>query len=228
MRFSIVSVMLMSLACANVQVGKTNSTNPDFSGLQFSASKNDGYYVPKIVFEGPVDAESVAQTQSLMDVAVRDGAAAVVIEWNTPGGSVFDGFLLAKTIEESSIPVICVVDMEAASMGAFLLQSCHVRIMTKRSNIMIHEAAVSTGSFGGHEVSWRNIADRLKAINKSLVEHMAKRMLITPEAMADKIRGGAQWWLDWEEAVKFGAVDLVVDSVVEVTTPLRTCGQLSC
>src|SRR5581483_5373793 len=55
----------------------------------------------------------------------------VTIELNTPGGSNYVGFKLAKAIEECGKPTICVVDGMAQSFGFYLLQSCSIRAMTK-------------------------------------------------------------------------------------------------
>jgi ATP-dependent protease ClpP protease subunit len=163
----------------------------------------------------------VAQTVALMDASVKAGAKAIIIEWNTPGGEVDSGFILAKAIEESPVPVICVVDGTSASMGAYLLQSCKTRIMTKRSSIMMHEVAMGASSFYGHAVKWQAVADQMKATNRAMAEHMARRMTISVETLMGAIKNGAQLWLTWDEAKSIKAVDLVVDTVSQVTDSYR-------
>jgi hypothetical protein len=46
-------------------------------------------------------------------------------------------------------------------------------------------------------------------------------MNISFEEFKEKIKNGAEWWMDVEEAVKFGAVDQNVKSVDEVLDGLR-------
>lgn len=197
------------------------SCSHSFKIVNTAATPQYAHYVPKIVFNTEVNAESVAATMAIMDAATEEGAKAIVIEFNTPGGEVDSGFLLAKAIENSRVPVVCVVDGLAASMGMYLLQSCHVRAMTKRSSLMIHEAAVGAQSFYGPEVKWRSIAEELKRTNRAMAEHLAHRMTVSADEILIRIVGGLQWWLDWKDAVNFGAVDLVVDSVQEITDSYR-------
>lgn len=187
----------------------------------FELSEDTKYNVPKITFSASVDDESVETAIKLLKEAEEAKSDAVIFEINTYGGSIDAGFLLSRAMEESPLKVICVVDKDAASMGMYLLQSCDTRIMTKRSSLMIHEAAIGTGRFYGHEVSWRNISDRLAAINRAMVEHLCRKMTVKPEEMLNKIRGGAQWWITWDEALKIHAVDYVVDSVRQVTDSYR-------
>lgn len=195
-----------------------NDDNPT-SGIEEKTDTK--YQVPKITFSDEVNDESVAKAIELLHEAEKAEVDAVIFEWNTYGGSIDAGFLLSRAMEESPLKVICVVDKDAASMGMYLLQSCDVRYMTKRSSLMVHEAAIGTGRFYGHEVSWRNISDRLAAINRAMVEHIVRRMTVTPAEVLNKIRGGAQWWITWDEALKVHAVDYVVDSVRQITDSYR-------
>lgn len=185
------------------------------------SSEESKYYVPKIKFDTQVDSESVQQTMTLMSAVTEAGAKAIIIEWNTPGGEVDSGFLLSRAIEESPVPIICVVDGDAASMGMYILQSCHTRIMTKRSTLMIHEAAIGSGSFYGHEVTWRSVAERLKSTNIAMAEHLAHKMNVPATEILRRIEGGLQWWMNWSEALDVKAVDLVVNDVKEVTESYR-------
>jgi ATP-dependent protease ClpP protease subunit len=180
----------------------------------------DPNYVPRIGFDGEVDAESVEATISIMAAVTSAGAKAVVIEFNTPGGEVNAGFKLAKVIEESPIPVYCVVDGEAASMGFYLLQSCNVRLMTRRSSLMAHQPAIY-GQAGGPEVAWKNISEALRVMARGMTEHMAHRMNVSADFMEAKIAGGAMWWFDWREALNTNAVDGVCDNVSGLMASLR-------
>ena len=178
------------------------------------------HYVPVIGFDDDVNDLSVGMTIDAMAAATRAGAEAIIIEFNTPGGSVDAGFHLSKAIENSPIPVICVVDGEAASMGTYLLESCSTRIMTKRSYLMFHQPGIR-GNIGGSKEEFQNIADLLRALETGMVEHLVARMNITAEDMLKKIEGGKQWWMNWREALKIEAIDCAVDSVKEVSDSYR-------
>ena len=97
------------------------------------------HLIAQLTFSADVTEESVdAAIKFLNEAQAQDGLEAVVIELNSDGGSVTDGFRLAREIEKSRVPVICVVEGSAASEGFYLLQSCTERYMTKRSMLMIH------------------------------------------------------------------------------------------
>ncbi len=210
-------VLFVQSSCAH---GVDSLVNHEGTPTVQAATINDAYYVPKITFDTEVSVESVAETIDLINQVVKGNAKAIVIEWNTPGGDVDSGFRLAKVIENTPVPVVCVVDGDAASMGMYILQSCDVRIMTKRSVLMAHEAAIGTELYG-HEVTWRSIADRLHSLNIAIAEHIAGRMGMDPKALLLRMTGGAQWWINWEEALQVNAVDMVVVSVKEVTDSVR-------
>lgn len=164
--------------------------------------------VPVAHVLGAVDDDSVAAAIAFLDAAVARGAKSVTLGIHSPGGSVWSGFELAQHIERSPIPVTCAVDGYAASMASFILESCHVRTMTRRSSLMFHQPSI--GGVGGTEERLRNYAERLRVITKLLVEHSAARMNISAPELMDKISGGKEYWLTWEEAVRIGAVDRVL------------------
>lgn len=142
-----------------------------------------------------------------------DSIRFTLLEINSLGGSVSDGLLLSKAIERTSKRVVCVVDGEADSMGYYILQSCDLRYMTKRSMLMIHWPHFFLKEFQGEQVDFQNYANRLSAMQTGMIEHMAKKTTLTPAQLAKHLDGGRQWWMSWEEAVRIHAVDGVVDSL---------------
>lgn len=146
----------------------------------------------------------------------------IVLEINSSGGSIGVGFLLSKAIENSRVPVKCVVDgpVGAASMAFYILQSCDVRVMTKRSTLMAHQAAIQT-EMGGQQTAWDNVTRILRAIDHAMVEHMAVRMGMDVAAFEAKIEGGKEWWMNWEEASAVHAIDFATDSVKEALAAFR-------
>jgi ATP-dependent protease ClpP protease subunit len=168
--------------------------------------------VPQYRFSTQVDEDSVKDAQAWIKAANDAGASEILFELNTPGGSVPDGFELAKAIENSDAPVTCVVDGDAASMGAYLLEACDQRVMTRRSKVMFHEPALS-GQMSGQPNQWQAIADMLKAEREIVAEHCAHRLSISLKQYREKTDGGQMWWLTHEEALKVHAVDSITKSV---------------
>lgn len=163
---------------------------------------------PRAYWLAEINEESAKATMEYMDAAVSRGDHGVTIYIHSPGGGVWAGFELAKHIEQSPIPVTCIVDGYAASMASFIFESCQVRIMTRRSSLMFHQPSISDVS--GNEERLRNYAERLRMITVMLVEHSAARMRLTASQLLAKIEGGKEYWLSGDEALRIGAVDRVV------------------
>lgn len=172
------------------------------------------------VMEGGVDDELVDTAIQWIDAAEKARATVFVLEINTPGGSVFAGFRLVKRIEGSRIPMACVVDGMAASMGFYILQGCPMRVMTTRSVLMMHEPSIGGGgSLTPNEM--RGLADSLKALREAMAMHCNARLTTTLEEYHEHTDGGLAWWFSFLDARKYNAVDVVVNSVKEVLDTLR-------
>lgn len=174
--------------------------------------------VARVVFDVPVTDESAGIMVEIIEVANEAGLDAVVIEFDTPGGSVDAGIKLGKAIEQSKTDVICIVDGMAASMGMYLLQSCHERIMTPRSLLMAHQPWMM--GMGG-ERDFDNGSKMLSALGKALSEHICAKVKLPQAECKAKFDNGKEWWLTHQEALQVGAVDLVVASVPDTVVCLR-------
>lgn len=202
MKALIFAIALLWAGCAHAEAPRTYST------------------VATVDFAGVVNADSVDAAVTDLRVAVAAGAEAIVLTIDTPGGSVFDGIRLAKVIEAAPVPVYCVVDTLAASMGFYLLQSCDVRLMTRRAMLMAH-APSGAGPQRGNAEDFEVIVQRLRALEKALSEHSCRRLKMLPGECAARMGGGRELWLTWAEALDVGAVDAVVLSVGELVARLR-------
>lgn len=160
-----------------------------------------------------INDETVTPLVDAIEAAPADKADAVVLEINSPGGEVDAGFRLVKAIERYAGAVICIVDGEADSMASYILMSCDVRAMTRRSLLMIHQPGAGAR---GQLNDVQNVADWLAAYSTAEFEQYAAHMLVTAEWLADRCAGGRALWMDWHTAQKYGAVDIVVDRVGDV------------
>ena len=145
----------------------------------------------------------VMRLAAIQELPTNRRPANFTIEINSEGGEYDAGFLLTRAIEDSPVPVICVVDGEAASMAFYILQSCNVRIMTRRSMLMAHYGFLRA------TITMENVdilKMRLGAMNSGMVAHYAKRMKLSETEIHTKLRQG-DWWLTADEALRIGAVD---------------------
>lgn len=166
-----------------------------------------------IIFSGTVDEESVGEFIQTLNRHLATNPKSIVVEINTPGGSVGAGMEMGKAIERSPVPVVCVVDGMAASMGLYILQSCDVRTMTKRSLLMGHEPA---GSSRGQPQEVQQTADLLTKLSRAMAYHIVSKSKLTVDEYISKISGGKELWLTCEDAVAFAFVDFSVGSVAEI------------
>lgn len=167
---------------------------------------------PHCYLTSEVNGESTYETALCIDAANQAGASKIILELDTPGGEVFSGMALGKAIENSKAPVTCVVDGMAASMGFYLLQSCDVRVMTRRSLLMAHGPS---GGGRGNGGDMAELSELLLKLEHAMVEHMARRMNLSAKEFTERIHK-ADWWFTNEDALFWGAIDYQVYTPDEV------------
>ena len=229
MKYSLIAVAFLIATLIPVPSHTTHKDGLFMTGPDTKAGSVDAkapavkHKFAKIVFATEVSEESVNQAIDFMEKSKAD-VEFVVIELNTPGGSVPDGFRLGKVIEEYGKPVHCIVDGEAHSMGFYLLQPCSTRTMTKRATLMAHEPSLG-GRMYGNQHYFQDVANILATLSSAMAEHEAARLCITSDAFKKGIDNQA-WWMDWHEAARIGATDYIATSVPAYLESLGATGTL--
>ncbi len=176
---------------------------------------------------GPVDDEHVVHVMATLKAA--KAGQIVMLDINTPGGSLSTGFELEKALESTPAQVFCVVDGDAYSMGFYLLQSCQYRVMTKRSSLMAHEPLEVTQ--GPTPLTIRTLEDiqaDLHTSARALAEQAISRMKMTYEEFFAKVHA-KNWFMAWPEAQARGAVDCVYAGTgASARKELGETGALTC
>lgn len=132
----------------------------------------------------------------------------IEICFNSPGGSVVDGFALFDFIQmlrERGHTVTTSALGMAASMAGILLQAGDNRVMGRQSWLMIHEASFgAVGKIGEVEdtVEW------VKKVQERILDIFADRSNMTKTQIRTKWRR-KDWWLSADEALELGFVDAV-------------------
>jgi ATP-dependent Clp protease protease subunit len=139
----------------------------------------------------------------------RDPGAAITLTFNSPGGSVLDGFALfdfLRQLRSMGHHLTTVALGRAASMGAVLLQAGDRRVMGQNAFLLIHEVSnLSSGKVSELEDS----VEFSRRLQKRLVAILADRSSLTgPQIQRRWAR--KEWWLDAEEAVALGLADAVL------------------
>lgn len=143
--------------------------------------------------------------------AIDPNAKGYIIDINSVGGEIPSGHRIARAIMLLDKPSYCIVDGDGDSMALYILQVCDVRIMTKRSQLLLHGPAQEFHEFRGKKGAFQNVANELRTLEIALVEQYCTKMKLTEKQIL-KMIDDKDVWLDWKLADKYGAVDKVVDT----------------
>ncbi len=111
----------------------------------------DGHSVARIELTGVIDQVNAAYVEEALRVADEDGAAAALIQIDSPGGELTSMDRIIKAILASEVPVIAWVGPEGARAGSaatFITLAADVAAMAPNTNI----GAASVVGGGGEEL----------------------------------------------------------------------------
>lgn len=142
------------------------------------------------------------------------GGADVVLEVNSPGGSVTDALAIYNMLKGYQGNVSAVVDGIAASAATVVLMGADQIVMAEHSMMMIHNPWLSVE---GDADELRKHADTLDKATAELVKLYAERTGRSPEEIAEMLK--AETWLTADEAVAAGFADSVAASDLVLIEP---------
>lgn len=132
----------------------------------------------------------------------------VILEINTPGGSIFDGLAMFNAMKNSGKNITVKVMGIAASMGSYLAMVGGKTIMPENTFMMVHSPL--TGMYGNAE-DLREMADVLDKIGATLSNTYVARSGQTPEVIADLL--SKDTYLTAAECLELGLCDEVTPAV---------------
>ncbi len=165
----------------------------------------------RIIFiTGPID-DSVATivTAQLLFLEAENPKKEISLYINSPGGIVTAGMAIYDTMQFIRPPVSTLCIGQAASMGSLLLTAGEkgMRYCLPHSRVMVHQPS---GGFSGQASDIERHAEDIIKIKKRLndlyVNHTGQTYS-TIEKTLDR-----DYFMDSEEAKKFGIVDAVIAS----------------
>ena len=161
---------------------------------------------------GVVDNVMAAYIAEGVARAERDGAAAVVIQLNTPGGSLAATLEIVSTLLEAKVPTIVWVAPAgswAASAGTFITLAGHVAVMAPGTTI----GAASPVGEGGADIEG-TLGDKVRntaiATIRSIAETRGRNVEWAIATVAEAKSSPAS------EALEVGAIDAIAGSLQEV------------
>jgi ATP-dependent protease ClpP protease subunit len=178
--------------------------------------------------DGEIGPHSLKKTVAAVKAA--KAGQVIMLDINTPGGMMSEGFALEKELEATQATVYCVVDGDAYSMGYLILQSCQKRVMTKRSDLMTHEPALFSQSGTVETMTGLQAQlDDLHVTAEAQAEHGSRRLKISFDEYVRRT-SGKPWFMGWKTAKDVGAVDCVFTgaNAAEAREQLEAKGELTC
>jgi len=161
--------------------------------------------------DGVIDASVADYVQSLIDAAVEEGSPLVVLELNTPGGSLDAALRVAMIIRRSPVPVAgYVVDHWAMSAGTLILMCSHVAAMQPDTLIGAVQPVVVTPEGGFKPVN------ESKVLNPVYKEIELCMKMHGRNATVAKLFVYKNLVLTAEEARQLNAIDLVARDLAEL------------
>ena len=170
-----------------------------------AAAQDAGDPVLQLRLDGVVDPFVANYLEGGIAAAGDEGAAAVLLTIDTPGGLDSSMRQITQAILNSAVPVVCFVSPEgarAASAGAFVLLSCHVAAMAPATNV---GAAHPVGVAGAIE-SEKATNDAAEYI-VSIADRRGRNAEWAERAVRDSESASAS------EAFELGVIDLIESNV---------------
>jgi membrane-bound serine protease (ClpP class) len=173
-----------------------------------AAAQQTGPVVIAVGIDGVVDPFVADHVRRTIEGAPEDGAAAVLIEIDTPGGLDSSMREITQAILNARTPVICWVGppgARAASAGAFVLTSCPIAAMAPGTNV---GAATPVG------ISGATLSSKIENDAAAYIRSLAQRNGRDPDLAESFVRDAES--ITAEAAAEAGFVDLLASSRPEL------------
>jgi membrane-bound serine protease (ClpP class) len=166
-------------------------------------------FVALATYDGVINPVSAEYLHDTLAWAEENGAQALVIALNTPGGLDTSMRLIIKDITGANIPVVVYVSPSsgrAASAGVFITMAAHVAAMAPGTNI----GAAHPVNMGGGEMD-NTMKEKVENDSVAYIKSIAQQRERNAAWAEDAVRKSVS--VTEREAVKLKVVDVVADDV---------------
>jgi len=168
--------------------------------------------VATIPIDGVISPVTVRLVETALTRAQAEGASALVILLDTPGGLERSMRLICQRLLNADIPVIVYVaptGARAASAGVFITMAAHVAAMAPATNIgAAHPVALGGGSID--KESMKKVENDAAAFVRTIATERGRNAEWAEKAVRSSVSATER------EAVKLKVVDLVAESVPDL------------
>ncbi|HET9855899.1 MAG TPA: nodulation protein NfeD [Methylomirabilota bacterium] len=179
--------------------------------VSFAGAASAAQSVSLIELDSAITPVTVRLLAGAIDRAQAEGAQALIVQLNTPGGLERSMRSMVQSILGSPIPVIVYVapaGARAASAGVFVTMAAHVAAMAPATNIgAAHPVAVGGG---GDKEMLQKVANDAAAFARTIATERGRNAEWAEKAVRSSVSATER------EAVKLKIVDLVAESVPDL------------
>lgn len=175
------------------------------TSFPLAASAQTAGVVVELPMEGVVDPFLADHIEDGLAAAEREGAAAILLTIDTPGGLDSSMRQIVKAILNSDVPVIAYVSPEgarAASAGTFVVMAAHVAAMAPATNVGAAHPVGLSGAIASEKAT-NDAAEYLV----SLAERRGRDAGFAEAAVRDSVSISA------EQALERGVIDLIASDI---------------
>ncbi len=170
-------------------------------------------HVNVIVIDGSINPASSDYLQKAVEQSESDGAVALLVELDTPGGLLASTKDIVQAVLNSRVPVIVYVSPRgawAASAGAFITLSGHVAAMAPGTSIGAASPVSASGGGGerGENDERRDVAaEKAEKFTTAFIESIAQERKRNVEWAHKAVREAEA--ITQEEALELNVIDLI-------------------
>jgi membrane-bound serine protease (ClpP class) len=172
--------------------------------------------VATIEMDSAITPVTVRLLTTAIDRAQSEGAQALVVQLNTPGGLERSMRSMVQSILASPVPVIVYVSptgARAASAGVFITMAAHVAAMAPATNIgAAHPVAVGGG--GMDKEMTKKVENDAAAFARTIAAERGRNVEWAEKAVRSSVSATER------EAVKLKVVDLVAENVPDLLSKI--------
>jgi len=185
--------------------------------LSGAGAQNDSPFVIVLDAEGPVAPAMQEYIQRGLEIAEQRNADLVILQLDTPGGSIDTMNNIIQTIRDSRIPVVVYVSPRgamAASAGTMITLAGHASAMAPETIIGAASPVGGQGEDLGETLKAKEI-EALKATVRTLASNRPPEAIALAESAIEEARAASA-----NEAQEAGLVDFIATDVNDLISQL--------
>lgn len=167
-------------------------------------------HVDVLTIEGPVTPIMISYIERGIDTAETDGAEALIIQLDTPGGQIDLMSDIVQAMLRANVPVVVYVyppGAYAASAGTLITLGAHVAAMAPGTTIGAASPVGAQGEDLGETLETK-VKEDLKAQARALAQRRGEEAVAWAESAVEEAKAATA-----QEALELGVIDFVADNL---------------